>query len=335
MCIPGNKYQNPFIIFFMGIFLVLSSGCGSPSTSTSALSSPAIQHLYVAQSGSVGILSLTASGNVAPDASITGANTELNDVLNIAFDSHGNIYVVNDGAGLPGGYVTVYAAGSSGNAAPTGTIPTGGIIGSNTGLNGPSGIALGPDDKIYVTNSNGNTITVYSPGASGNVTPLATISGAATGLNDPLAIAVDTSGKIFVANGLSDSLTVYAAGANGNVAPIAIISGSNTGLSNPNGLFVDPRDNIYVANFDDNSVTIYAAGSSGNAMPTATIGGSNTGLLSPWGVALDTKGNIYVSNNTPPSILVYAAGTDGNVAPAATIISTDGRFATLRGVAVH
>jgi hypothetical protein len=180
------------------------------------------------------------------------------------------LYVPNE----TGNSITVYAAGASGNATPTAT-----IVGSNTGLNSPRGIALDGAGNIYVANGGG--ITVYAAGASGNATPTATITGSNTGLNGPFGIALDGAGNIYVANETGNSITVYAAGASGNATPTATIVGGNTGLNTPVGIALDGSGNIYVTNFDANSITVYAAGASGNATPTATIAGGNTGLSFP------------------------------------------------------
>jgi hypothetical protein len=50
-------------------------------------------------------------------------------------------------------------------------------------------VAVDGTGKMYVVN-NGNSITVYAAGASGDVTPSATISGASTGLKGPLGVAL-------------------------------------------------------------------------------------------------------------------------------------------------
>lgn len=79
-------------------------------------------------------------GNVAPMAMIAGSHTGLNRPHGIGIDSDGKIYVSNDGSdGNGADAVTVYAPGSSGDAAPIAT-----ISGSLTGLVKPAGLAVGP-----------------------------------------------------------------------------------------------------------------------------------------------------------------------------------------------
>src|SRR6266702_3008825 len=224
------------------------------------------------------------------------------------------LYVVNSGANS----VAAYAPGANGDAAPTVVIHGG----SNTGLNGPRGIALDAAGNIYVANYGVGTVTVYAPGASGNAVPTVTIGGSNTDLSYPVGIALDTTGSIYVANYYGSSITVYAPGASGNATPSTTIAGSNTGLSWPWGIARDAAGNLYVVNSwsssGSTSITVYAAGATGNAAPIATIAGANTGLSGPTGLAFDPAGRLYVTNDAG-SVTVYAAGASGNVAPIATI----------------
>ncbi len=263
-----------------------NTGLGQPD----GLAFDASGRLYVSNAYpySVTIYAPGASGNVAPVATIGGSNTGLITPDGIAFDASGQLYVTNpQGFGVSGGYITIYAAGASGNVAPTAT-----IAGSNTGLsypNNPSDVAFNSSGQLYVTNPSSSMVTIYAAGASGNVAPTATIAGSNTGLDYPWGLAFDASGQLYVANATyspSGSVTIYAAGASGNVAPTATIAGSNTGLSFAIALALDASGRVYVANYDNSSVTIYAAGASGNVAPVATIAGSNTGLNGPQGLAI-------------------------------------------------
>ncbi len=296
------------------------------STATAPFAAPAgnRHRLYVAipysptyTQGAIGVFGLTRFGDVAPVQEIGGAATGLNTPSDVALDASRNMFVANFGNNT----VTVYAAGATGNVAPTAT-----IAGSNTGLASPFGIAIDrATQDIYVSNKfggsgGGGSITIYSHGANGNVTPTATIAGSNTQLNEPLSLALDASGNIYVPNLLplgAGSITVYAAGSTGNVAPITTISGSNTLLNGPYQVAVDSSLNIYVANFwPPYGITVYAAGANGNVAPTKTITGPATKMDSPDGVALDAAKNVYVANYDANDIGIFAATAQGNVAPA-------------------
>ncbi len=83
---------------------------------------------------SITIYSPNSTGNVAPVASISGANTGLSNPNGIAVDNAGNIYVGNGSA------IAIFAAIPAGaqNVAPAVT-----ISGSSTGLTAPiHGVAV-------------------------------------------------------------------------------------------------------------------------------------------------------------------------------------------------
>src|SRR6266550_4998288 len=125
---------------------------------------------------SITVFAANASGNVAPVATIAGGHTGLNAPGNIALAADGRLYVANN----VGNSIAIYAPRASGNVAPIRT-----IAGGNTGLHNPQSIALDDVGQLYVENdlivSNVQhvTITVYAPGAAGNVAPTRTIGGGA------------------------------------------------------------------------------------------------------------------------------------------------------------
>jgi hypothetical protein len=253
------------------------------------------------------------------------------------------LYVVNYGNNdTRGDRVTVYPIGASGNVKPIQE-----ISGNKTRLTQPSDVAVDTDGSIYVANGNGDRtrvgpVTVYAPGANGNVKPIRTIAGSNTKLSDPSGVALDSSANLYVTNGFSGELfpydgyvTVYAAGADGNVKPSSIIMGSKTRLWGPEALALDSSNEVYVPNFGINALTVYAAGADGNVPPKRTIRGSKTSLAGPLQIALDSDSNIYVANYGPPTgILVYAATAHGNVKPVRTIEGAKTEIDNPQGVAL-
>ncbi len=312
------------------------------------------------------IFRLDAGEDAGPFRTFDGKTGLLNPT-GVALDASGKIYVVNDGvaSGNPD-RITVYPSGSDADVAPIAT-----ISGSPNGIDGlsdPQAIVASPDGTIFVANATSGykshgTITVYAPGATGEVQPIRTISGTndsdQTGLDDPIALAIDSAQNLYVLNsGLHNngagSIRVYSPTANGNVSPIRTIandaSGPKTHFQSPVGMALDSAGKIYVTNDGSiggksDSITIYAAGVSGNAAPTAIVAGSNTGLRLPQGIAVDSTGRIYVANdgngeeeNAPAdpadSVTVYAPNSSGNVAPIAKINGSLTGLGHPRGIAV-
>ncbi|MGD0118940.1 MAG: NHL repeat-containing protein [Candidatus Binatus sp.] len=288
-----------------------------------------------------------SDGNVSPTAFIGGADTGLDGASGIAFDSDGTLYVANASGGVEySGSITVYPAGSRGDAVPTTTI-------TSTFSGFADGIAVDSSGNIYVVDNSGGTneqgsIDIYPAGSYAIGAPVATISGDDTGLFYPYGIALDSSDNISVLNSLN-TITTYSAGSVGDVAPIASLNVNQSGKNRQTGIAVDPGGNLYVANqgiascnrhacfqINAGSVAVYPARSDGNASPSAVITGANTNLASPSAIAVDHSGSIYVANegsvkcvracnrcnavpNGPGSVSVYAPGTSGNAVPTATI----------------
>lgn len=199
--------------------------------------------VYVANEGNgsgagradtVTVYAAGANGNVPPIETITGPDTEFNNVVAIALDSTNNLYAYN--RDTPS--ITVYAPGANGNVAPIRT-----ITGSKTQLFAPSynQMALDAADNIYVVGD--NDILEYAAEADGNVAPIRKISGNKTRLthSDSVGIRLDATGNIYVEQSLpgvprnntqSVEIMVFGANARGNTPPMQIIKGKQTKLYN-------------------------------------------------------------------------------------------------------
>jgi sugar lactone lactonase YvrE len=310
-------------------------------------------NIYVANAGSLGagsdgIIEYAArsNGNVTPTAIITGSSTGLADPRAIALDSTGNIYVANSGSQITGvDSVTVYPAGSNGNAAPKAT-----ITGTSTRLKVPYGIAVG-FGNIYVANDGStartsDSVTVYTVGSHGNVAPSATITGSNTMLESPGGIAIDSGGNIYVTDdggiyghGRRDKITVYSPGSNGNVQPSNLLFSKS--LKSPLGIAVDSSGNLYVSNDGSteggvDTITVYPPN---NMSASATIG-SDTELNKASGITVDSGGNIYVTNQGSTvggsdSVKIYPPGSYANVAPNATIAGSNTGLMLPFGIATN
>ena len=103
-----------------------------------------------------------ANGDVSPLTSIIGADTGIAGPNGIVVDAGGRLYVSNSGGGpTGGGSVTIYAAGSTGDAVPATTITS-----SFTGLPSASRIAVDSTGNIYVANESAAAVSKSIPPAA-------------------------------------------------------------------------------------------------------------------------------------------------------------------------
>lgn len=330
--------------------LPILSGCGATQPSvpiTPADTRPAelsasscCPLVYVANSGNNdNSITVYAAGNavanIKPIRRISGPKTGLAGPDGVAVDREGRVYVTNPGAER----VTVYGVRADGNVSPIQI-----ISGPETGLSVPSGIAVGSNGDIYVANSytlsGPQSVTVYAPGANGDVTPIRTIKGRRTGLDHPGGLALDKSSNLYVTNFfLKSTVTVYAPRANGNVEPKRIIAGSKTRLSAPTDLTVDSAGDIYVVNTNQphGPLTVYAPGRNRDVKPIRDLRGKKALLYFPIGIGVDANRKLYVANSYPyrSSITIYAAGAHGHEAPLFMIAGSATRLDYPRGLAIY
>lgn len=217
---------------------VYASGAVTPSrtitVATAAVNAPQITtlgvdsvgNLYVAISRSIVVYGPGTTGSAAPIRTLAGALTMLAPAATqMAFDASDNLFVAT-GGGYKGSQIIEFAAGASGNVAPT-------VITSADYF--PSGVALDKVGNIYIVQGNSPSpyngtyvpaINVFPKGSVAGAAPARTVSGSNIGIAvDTDQIFVDSGGNIFVGatlNGQTDFL-VYSATATGNLAPASTL----------------------------------------------------------------------------------------------------------------
>jgi hypothetical protein len=261
--------------------------------------------IYALDSGGLKIYAPASNGDVAPIATLANldAKTRLDETRAIALDSQDKIYVASArGRFMQTGDITVYPAGSHGDATPVATITS-----ATIGLV-PQNIAVDSGGRIYAI-ANGEVV-VYAPGSNGEVKPVASIISKNAELDhSPHGVAVGPDGKVYVANG--GNLKVYPHGADGDVPPAATIAGEKTGLNVPQSIVADLDGNIYVVNglAKPVTLTVYseaALARGGDVPPIATIGGPHSGLDSSTNIAVDSGRRIYATTQSPDSVRIFA-----------------------------
>src|SRR5579859_3431577 len=169
---------------------------------------------------------------------------------------------------------------------------------------------------LYVADTGGSAVAIYSADANGSSRPLLTLAGPATGLADPWAMAFDRNRNLYVQDFVGDAVTsVFAPGATGDAQPLRRLEGFDRDIPS---LAVDAAGFLYTASVEEDVIDIYAPGAQGNDAPVRSIAPGGT----PSFVALDGHGDLVTSVaglDGHYSIKTFAPGAHGSNNPIRTL----------------
>ena len=268
----------------------------------SAIATDSSGNIYVADTSNNRVQKFNSSGVYQSQFGVQGTNTadpnqaagQFNVPKGVAFDSSGNIYVVDTNNNR------VEKFDSSGNF-----ILQFGSTGSGDGqFVNPVAIAINATtSSVYVTDAHNNRVEKFD--YSGVYQSKFGFSGSGNGdFNDPAGIAIDSSGNIYV---MDPNLSrVQKFNSSGVYQSQFGSFGSGNGQfgkygtdDNFRGMAIDSSGNIYVV--DSANSRVQKFNSSGVYQSQFGTSGPGNGQFTwPSGITLDSAGNIYVSDSIPP-----------------------------------
>lgn len=274
------------------------------------------------------------SSNSTNQGGAAGANT-LNFVYQIVVDSNGRLWVADSSNNRVLCFVAASFLANNPPAdyvfgQPDFTTVTQGT--SATKMDYPAGIAIGPDDTLWVAEADNNrvlrfaNITLKSSGAAADGVlgqadfNTAVSAASATGMYEPYSLTVDGSGRLWVADTSNHRILRFdnaASLANGAPANGVLgqanftdfnIATTATGLNYPYGVLAGPDGTVYIGDYSNGRIIGHrnaAAKPNGAAADfvlgkpdfTSTDTGPTASLLTgPVNLSLSPQGHLFVAD---------------------------------------
>ncbi|GEM_PF-973546 len=288
-------FNHPNATTVLGQSSFTAGGFGTTATTlraASALSFDPSGNLWVADEDNSRILEYTAPFTTGQAASLvlgqssfttgsTGTSTTtLNTPDALAFDSHGNLWVSDQGNNRILEYSPPFTTGQAASLVLGHSTFTQASPGANaTALNTPFSLVFDSSGNLWVTDQNNNRILKYSQPFTNNMAASLvlgqssfttnTAGTSSNTLNNPANIAFDSLGNLWVADDSNNRVLEYKSPFSNGMAASLVFGqanftshGINNGFANPsasslndvNGLLFDKSGNLWVADSGNNRV---------------------------------------------------------------------------------
>ena len=173
-------------------------------------------------------------------------------------------------------------------------------------------IATDPTGHYLYVTTGGDTLSQFSIGTAGALTPLSPPTIGTGG--DSTSVTIDPSGRFaYVVNSADSTLSQYSLGSDGALTPLSTAT-IQTGRV-PVGVIIDFQDRYaYVVNSADNTVSQYLLGAGGVLTPMS-VPATSTGSA-PVAIAADPTGQyVYAVNSGDNTVSQYNIGAGGTLSP--------------------
>jgi len=258
----------------------VSTAYGSGFTKPYSVSVDAAGDMAVADEGAGKVLWIPAGSPAGTTPTSIGSNFV--EPSATAFDANGNLYVAdfstNEIVEIPDVSGKLVPASQS-------TLIPATFVFDGTALNEPSGLAVGPDGRLYIADFGNSRVVSYDLITGQTAVPIA-------GLKDPWGVAVDASSNIYVANTGDGNVLVDMAGAQSTLTVPDIAA--------PWGVAVDPSGSLVVSDHGSGNI-VWIPNISGT-LTTASAITIEKNPSSALGIALDTLGDLYTTDATGKAV---------------------------------
>ena len=227
------------------------------------------------------------------------AANQLNHPSSVFVDSHGNLYVADEGNHRIQEF-PANSGGTNGITVAGGNFPGG----DPNELYFPMSIWVDGNGYLYIADTYNSRIQRFPPGST-QATNGVTVAGtntpgsAANQLDHPTSVCVDQYGNVYVSDAGNNRIQKFPP--NSTSATNGVTISSPGSIINPQGVFVDAIGDIYVADYGHGQVLEFPPGSNGtsNGLMAAS-------LTEPVGLFVDGNGDVYATDGQSNRILEFS-----------------------------
>jgi 6-phosphogluconolactonase len=224
----ANSFEDDVSLYTLSVtgdIIEVTPRSATGTTPSLLVMDPAGQFLYVANTASNGISSFSidsTSGTLSPVCATPPCTAGLQSqfpigaqALNMQVAPSGNFLYVTVGVAQAGttGSVEVWNLNAGALTQLAQVEPTG---------TEPSGLAIHPNGQfLYTANFGDNSISEFTIGSNGQLSPLGTVAAGVGLLSSPVALLINNAGTfLYVVNQVASTVVGYSIGSNGTLALI-------------------------------------------------------------------------------------------------------------------
>ncbi|MDE1840597.1 MAG: NHL repeat-containing protein [Thaumarchaeota archaeon] len=353
-------FNHPNATTVLGQSSFTAGGFGTTATTLRAASALAFDssgNLWVADEDNSRILEYTHPFTTGQAASLvlgqssfttgsTGTSTTtLNTPDALAFDSHGNLWVSDQGNHRILEYSPPFTTGQAASLVLGHSTFTQSSSGINaTALNNPFSLVFDSSGNLWVTDQNNNRILRYSTPFTNNMAASLvlgqssfttnTVGTSNNTLNNPSNIVFDSSGNLWVADGSNNRVLEYKSSFSNGMAASLVFghanftsNGINNGFANPsasslndvNGLLFDKSGNLWAADSANNRIIRFVQTGQNQALVDNSIATVTVNPTTPQLMIANSNTNLStikipstVTNTTINYSNILVKKSDGN-----------------------